>query len=226
MSSAATAIKERPILFSGSMVNAILEGRKTQTRRVLKTQPPKWIDKYERSASDLHWLPSGVFLSDPSGVLGRGSVSVRMNESPIRCPYGTVGDRLWVRETWRERGSAQREDGKVGVGSTFYSDLLYRADGHEYDGPWRPSIFMPRKASRINLEVTDTTVERLRDISEADAIAEGMIQVGNRWSSDEGQPVSVSALRAFEDGWHALNAKRGFGWDTNPWVWMIEFRKL
>jgi hypothetical protein len=97
----ATAIKERPIPFTGEMVRAILDGRKTQSRRVVNPQPERWIDKYVPSASPEHWLPQGVYISDPAGALGRGPIEVRRNAPPVRCPYGKPGDRLWVREGFR-----------------------------------------------------------------------------------------------------------------------------
>jgi hypothetical protein len=97
----ATAIKERPIPFNAEMVRAILDGRKSQTRRVVNPQPERWIDKYVPSASPEHWLPQGVYIRDPAGALGRGPIEVRRNAPPVRCPYGKPGDRLWVREGFR-----------------------------------------------------------------------------------------------------------------------------
>jgi len=182
----ATAVSvpiERPVLFSGPMVRAILEGRKSQTRRVVKPQPPHGIKSvYAPITRDPgNW--QGVASDDLIGWYGR-------------CPYGIPGDRLWVRETFqRARGGFQ-----------------YRADGITTPRAWKPSIFMPRTASRITLEVTGVRVERLQDISEKDARAEGV----------DAAPCFCIPYRRL---WDSLNAKRGFGWEKNPWVWCISFSK-
>jgi hypothetical protein len=201
----------RPIIFSAPMVRAILDGRKTQTRRVIKPQPgsPIWCDTE---------LAEG-FIRD------RGR-----NMQPIKCPYGQPGDRLWVRETARARCYG-RHRGKV-----TWIELCYRADDgigrfdRESEKPfkwthtWTPSIHMPRWASRITLEVTGVRVERLQEISVRDAGAE----IG--W--DYSWPIPDHAIDGhefrmqFHRLWDSLNAKRGFGWDVNPWVWMVEFRRV
>lgn len=173
--------KERPILFSGTMVQALLDGRKTQTRRVLRREK-----QY------------GPFAFDDPRVAHY-------------CPYGQPGDRLWVRETW----NIQTVD-KV-------ERVAYRADipnGYSFV-PWRPSIFMPRRFSRITLEITDVRVERVRDISEADARAEGVT------NADEGSnPIDGShTIANFANLWEKINAKRDYGWQANPWVWVIEFNQ-
>lgn len=122
----------------------------------------------------------------------------------IRCPYGCAGDRLWVRETW-----CRTEDG----GIAFRADTWTVHPG--VDETWKPSIFMPRWACRLRLEITRVRMEKLQDISEADAIAEGLEPVG-----------VVSARDQYHILWDDLNAKRGFGWAMDPRVWVIEFRKV
>ena len=168
-------MKERPILFSGPMVRAILDGRKTQTRRPVK--------------SLRH--PYGHLLG-PEGVVRE---FIGKTES-IRFPLGQPGDRLWVRETWTQNTS--------GV-------VWYRADGHPIaDGLWRPSIHMPRWASRITLEIVRVWVERVQDITEDGAIREGMVRVDR-----------CSPFQMFRDTWQSIYGT----WDANQWVWAVEFRR-
>lgn len=222
----ATETKERPILFSGLMVRSILGGRKTQIRRVIKPQPGSGIQ-------DCYAMPDGRFnwLHLPQG---RG-VGVGI----FACPYGQPGDRLWVREAW---GRRDLDPGKPG-------DAWYRADWKT--GPyiqglrWRPSIHMPRWASRITLEIESIAVQRVQEIKPDGAIAEGATE----WGEEEGQrrnydksgkrrnvPLGPSIfdgrkrgvpylVNAFAELWDSINAKRGFGWKKNPWVWVVEFRK-
>jgi hypothetical protein len=170
---------EKPILFSAPMVRAILEGRKTMTRRVVKPQP-------ESDQDDGH---AGLIQD---------------------CPYGQPGDRLWVRETFSTDGCACYEP-------CFCPSVWYKADDlsedKELQPKWCPSIFMPRWASRIILEVTGVRVERLQEITNAGALAEGIEPSG----------VPRTYVGDFAALWDSLNAKRGYGWDTNPWVWVIGF---
>lgn len=197
-------IRVRPVSFNGAMVRAILEGRKTMTRRVVKPQPGKSCKDASETACKL---------------LARG------------CPYGAPGDRLWVRETFWHR-------------ETFHADYLMdfrycateptppgSVDRNDYDtleGYWRklPSIFMPRLASRITLEVTGVRVERLQEISEQDALAEGV-----QWPKhDDFEPVTLNfvtfgpARIAFKELW--CNIYGDASWDANPWVWVCEFRRV
>lgn len=178
-------MKEYPILFSSEMVQAILEDRKTQTRRVIKPQPPE--------------LWGGI-----------SEIAAMINHSP----YGKPGDRLWVRETWTTHENDKGAD-----------CLLYKADvpDPENYGPWRPSIFMPRWASRITLEVVGVRVQQVQDISHTDAIAEG---VEDTDKAPYGFAVTSYAIANYRVLWNLINAKRGFGWAVNPWVWAIEFRRL
>lgn len=209
-----TATKERPILFSGPMVRAILDGKKTQTRRVLKPQP-------DFSEGGGCWYPTV-----PISLTGRATGALHYaNESHFRrgapidfCPYGQAGDRLWVRETWRCFGGREYEYQRE------QKAIVYAATAELIDsGPWRPSIFMPRWASRLTLEIVSVRVERLKDISHEDAVAEGCYRIepceayphGNSWGR-----AGYAAL------WQSINGKTGpKSWDENPYVWVIEFKK-
>jgi hypothetical protein len=192
-------MKERPILFSAEMVRAILDGRKTQTRRVAKLNASGRVK--------LPGSPSNWHCEDPDAVLA--------------CPYGQPGDRLWVRETFR-----------VIDGQTQPRIAIdYRADPEDKwcrigdflcDGKkWTPSIYMPRLASRILLEITNVRVERVQEISDKDCLAEGIADLAIPL-----RPDLTMYRSSYADLWDSINAKRGFGWDANPWVWVIEFRRI
>jgi hypothetical protein len=204
---------ERPILFSGSMVRAILAGEKTQTRRVIKPQPPQ----------DLTWGGWIVSTTGDNKEIGcaewddfdRGLVT---KSHTVRCPYGQPGDRLWVRETWATgwfaNGTPPRDLPKE-------TRVYYRATPgpvREDHYKWRPSIHMPRWASRITLEVTGIRAERLQAITEPDAVAEGVPVI-----TDPECPPPAFRFRAL---WDSINAQRGFAWGGDPWVWVVEFRKV
>jgi len=204
-------VKERPILFSGPMVRALVEGRKTQTRRAMKPQP---VHGAEYAAKGFE-PPCALHLDFYGNPIGTHT-----------CPYGAPGDRLWVRETWAlvrggayQRSSGDYDDpsffeGKVpdarpaGWGVTFQNEWP-DLDG---TGPWRPSIHMPRWASRLTLEVTEVRVQRLHDISSADACAEGCVEVGH------GARANFQAL------WKTINGPDS--WDANPWCWCISFKRV
>ena len=216
---------ERPILFRDWEVRAILDGRKTQTRRVMKVQPyPDSIVTVE------HYHPTVI---DRHGDMQPGKEIFGAHwddgERGLRCPYGAPGDALWVRETWCQGA----DDGRQ---VPLRMATLYRADGEHVtlsdgdgfmqtnrDGseksPWRPSIHMPRRASRITLRITDVRVERLQDISEDDARAEG-------WPgpfTETGFPIA-SPLAWFANVWTNINGPSA--WDANPWVWVIAFERV
>jgi hypothetical protein len=204
-----TETRERPILFSAPMVRAILAGRKTQTRRVVKPQP----------------------LLNYPGIENH-------------CPYGQPGDQLWVRESFRYFFDEAK----------LYDCIQYSADGTLYkpsglnwetgmafsekcEPPYKmkPSIHMPRWVSRINLEITGVQVERVRDISDDDALAEGVDTESDdcAWAVAEkaaiaGVPIVGGSQErfAFANLWDSINAARGCGWEMNPWVWVIEFRSV
>jgi len=215
---ATTEIKERPILFSGPMVRAILDGKKTQTRRVISynyvdfigaggKDGPEWNDPghWGYEGADLKWYTlKAQGPPDPT------------NEIP--CRYGKPGDRLWVRETWCPRSDGCLHD--------QFGTPRYRATDElkpEWGFKWRPSIHMPRWASRINLKVTDVRVERFQEIAHFDIRKEGFDCPVHDFPG--GMCVSECLqLRAwFYKSWDEINGKRGFGWEVNPWVWVVEF---
>jgi hypothetical protein len=202
-------MKERPILFSAPMVRAILEGRKTQTRRVVKPQPSP--------SSDSVWLGTDGIWRFSHPTL-RGPVSHEADD--VRCPYGYPGDRLWVRETIE----LQTLHGNNFPSPVYSSDGAHVMDGngkasnHEFmRRRVTPSIHMPRWASRILLEVVSVRVERLQEISEADAKAEGVD--GIKYFG-----LDRSNTRAYSELWESINGPES--WDANPWVWCVEFKRV
>lgn len=205
-------MKERPILFTGPMVRAILEGRKTVTRRVMKPQPD--------------FLGSMVDPNTPFKTLDAGL------HARITCPYGEPGDRLWVREAWAADAQVDAiapRDLSQGEPIWFPADLSVRQTGCSMisKGRGRPSIHMPRWASRILLEITAVRVERLQDISEEQALAEGV----------RGEPCDHARQACADIGCWGDTAKGAFGflweslngegsWAANPWVWVVEFKRV
>lgn len=238
-----SVVKERPILFSAPMVRAILEGRKVQTRRVVKPQPTcfshvDWPD-------DPNFRPS--FNADGSlccaVCMGGDQRLTAKDVTGIRNPYGKSGDRLWVRETfgvWRKT-SYECDEFEVGKEATRgltlvehekvygHSELriAYRADADD-EGPWYPSIFMPRWASRLTLEITQVRVQRLQEIGEGDAVAEGIQRNqagrGGGWYLEDGEPTYGYATSAFRDLWGSINGADS--WDANPWMWALTFKAV
>jgi hypothetical protein len=208
----ATAVRERPILFSAPMIRALLTNQKAQTRRVVQPQPPQQVESVKV-----------VEYSSDQNRIGRWSTQSHP-EWIVTCPYGRPGDRLWVRETWRL--NSEDYSPRTSIQGAFARDNVhYRADEDwNVDAGWRPSIFMPRWASRLTLEISDIRVQRLDDISEDDAAAEGVEpEVDEAWEDDPDCPPSHRV--GFRELWDRLNGPRGFGWDINPWVWAITFRK-
>jgi hypothetical protein len=203
-------MKERPILFSGEMVRAILKGRKTQTRRVAKF--PKPI-KPMKVISD--FFKGRLCLSAWYGGRDDSSVITRF------CPYGVPGDRLWVREAfWNSRG----DDSMPTYYKADQHDLLPGIRGY-HDGPWKPSIHMPRWASRITLEITEIRAERIQEISPADCIAEG-IGMFEDFKSRPALSGDEKIKNTFRGLWDSINKKRGYRWGTNPWVWALTFKRI
>ncbi len=208
-----TATKERPILFNAEMVRAVLSGAKTQTRRPMKPQPtgdmvhgeflgPSW-DGDEPTARDrVIWHQR----NDDEDEYDRYGP----------CPFGQPGDRLWVRETWKPTGLLA---GAKPSETRACSHFAHKADPEQRPRDefirWRPSIHMPRWASRITLEVVGVWVERVQDITCADVEAEGMPADLARGFSEQ---------YWFRDTWDSIYAKSGAGWDENPWVWCCEFK--
>lgn len=204
-------IKERPILFSAPMIRAILDDRKTQTRRVVKLD----AELRGRGCTGLDgaWVDPGLGAGAYMKVPGPHETAHR-----LYSPYGYKRDRLWVRETWRVRGGQEYEYQR------HQPSVVYKASADATDlGPWKPSIFMRRWASRITLAIETIRVQRLGEISEEDAIAEGVDAV----SVEKVQRQATWTRRSdYRQLWDKLNARRGFGWATNPWVWVIEFRRV
>ena len=204
-------MKVRPILFSGSMVSAILKGRKIQTRRVIKP-----------------WPVAGFSMSEDE-------LAKKISER--ECPYGVTGDRFWVRESWQ----ALSEYDGVSTGALpldARAHINYLADGNIWDACKRPSIHMPRWASRITLEITDVYVDKLQNINGYQAFAEGIDIESNRREREKcrkirefdgmmsGPLYQKMTRQAFAWLWDELDQGCGYGWDINPWVWVISFKRI
>ena len=213
-----TEPKYKPIPFTAPMVRAILEGRKTQTRRIVK--PGTWNPTSEEYSGE-------VKLIVAPGVVGLQAYFKHIELDTwhgVKCPYGQPGDRLWVKETY-----------------CYHDDLarcLYKADGIN-SLKWNPSIHMPRWASRITLEITGVRVERLQDISEDEVFAEGIEKLSdpcdvkteramkkclgkNEW--DDFGPYWTDPIFAYRCLWNSIHGPGS--WDKNPWVWVIEFKRV
>jgi hypothetical protein len=232
---AAVEIKERAILFTGPMIRAILDDRKTQTRRVVKLSElgggEYWTEFWQPDYPQDYKIESGTWLGNSIIDTFDGR---QTNEHVIgKCPYGAVGDRLWVKETFKM--ITARGDSKAVV--ITKEDYSYHAvtmtekfiDKYPMsDEKWRPSIFMPRWASRITLEVTGVKVERLQDITEEDAIAEGVFtnaQAIEKLGLPADTRLNGSAVDKYRIVWESINNKT-YPWVNNPWVWCISFRKV
>lgn len=196
----------RPIIFSAPMVRAILDGRKTQTRRVLRLRPPYVMEELDDGTP---WPYATTWAEGDDGTPW------------MPCHYGGPGDKLWVRETWGQPDS-RHEEWSYSRGPTNAAlPVLYRADKPTHgadDEYWRPSIHMPRWASRITLKVKEVRVERLQDITVEDIEAEGL------------KPFPTArpcqSRRKFRTTWDDINEKRsGCGWASNPWVWSVTFER-
>ncbi len=204
-----TSVLYRPILFSGPMVRAILEGRKTQTRRVIK---PKW-----------------------SRCLDLDDEADRA-KAVAQCPYGAPGGRLWVRETWAASLDSDGDMQEPIIYRATYDDSLYGPLVARFDvrateiwdvvgnTGWRPSIHMPRAYSRITLEITGVRVERVQDITVKDAEREGCDQPD--WPRYYKGDAVFDAREAFLHLWDSINGPRGYSFESNPWVWVVEFRGI
>lgn len=250
MPTTAPAATERPILFTAPLVRAILAGDKTQTRRVINPQPPT-CEGETLPFDPPRWQTPAVVGAD--GELGPApedefGISCVDGEWGRRCPYGAPGDRLWVREAFRlpalfddySPSEVGEQSLKAGHDSEW-CPLLYEASGDtagsqeelehfevptEGWGRLRPSIHMPRWASRIELEVVDVRVQRVRETSHADARAEGVEHaLGDHVDLVPDYTGSVHQ-HGFAQLWNRINASRGYGWDANPWVWVVEFHRV
>lgn len=216
---------ERGILFNGDMVRALLEGRKTVTRRIFNPQPPGGD---ARKLVEVIWGKEAEKLTVPHEKTSFAWAGFSDDRSPChtttgyyRCPYGQPGDRLWVRETFAtdgHRNVCYRES--VGNGESPREGCVY-ADSSEFNADkWTPSIHMPRWASRILLEITDVRAERLHDISQEDARAEGYpaAREAETGGSD------MDAWLWFRQLWKGISGAES--WETNPWVWVVEFKRI
>jgi len=192
------------------MVRAILDGRKTQTRRVVKL--PEWVhpNPHRDQWDNLFWLHDDS-RNEPhlyAATWPRSRVPIGQDPGP-GCPYGSPGDRLWVRETW----------------GPFEGGIVYRASEAEGakpdDGRWHPAIHMHRSFSRIELEIVSVRVERLQGISTEDIRAEGLADVRGRFARHGTAPTLQTQ---FALAWDSINGKRA-PWASNPWVWVVEFRR-
>ena len=202
-------MKEKPILFNGEMVRAVLGGRKVQTRRTMSPQPKGEVE------TDKTYL-----REDTEGNLIYCHPVPDTDVLDCKSPYGKVGDHLWVREIWTDYLN------KEPLSYTLYRadfPLCWDAEDTEHGGDveiqaeeikWSPSIHMPRKASRINLEITGIRVERLQEITEEGAKAEGEFT------------GVIYGSHSFKDLWDSLYAKRGLSWESSPWVWVVEFKRI
>ncbi|HEK2903370.1 TPA: hypothetical protein SMU01_003717 [Proteus mirabilis] len=232
-------MKERGIIFNAEMVRAILDGRKTQTRRIIKSVP---------ATHNFHgWVTSSTHAKDEGKACWAIDDSPLLKE-PIRlnCPLGKVGDRLYVRETWSVVSHEFDDDGlmidyvpdrptkavhEMPYGHGYFTGhVIYSADGDftwgDDDGCidgrscWKPSIHMPRWASRITLEITDVRVERLNDISNDDAKSEGCWYRRGGGVPDK----AITPSDQFPTLWEEIYGDGS--WSSNPWVWVIEFKRI
>lgn len=248
-------MSEHPILFSGAMVRAILDGKKTQTRRVMNPQPD-----FDRGVWSIAATASRLgFAANTEAGFAEGIL-----RSAVRCPYGAVGDTLWVRETWGYAVASLDEERLAVYRATIEDPPRWPSHRPPYEEMvvWRPSIHMPRWASRISLRITDVRVERLQECSEEDAIAEGLARsytqeqcdtivglIGSRaedhgwknylWHGDVGRGITQaqadawpyqfsnykSARDSYASLWESINGKRA-PWSSNPWLWVVSFERI
>jgi hypothetical protein len=202
-------MNEKPILFSSSMVNAIYAGNKTMTRRVINPQP----DKHDPG---INFTTKEGYQTSTQNAQEIWAKNSEGESIKLRQPY-KKGDVLWVRETWKPSGEYYLYAADFGNTKKEQAEL----------GPWKPSIFMPYEAARLFLEITSVKIERLQCITAEDAVKEGL-------DTSRGDPSgyiskvtdSEFATILFQGLWDALNAKRGYSWESNPWVWVYEFRRI
>lgn len=228
-------MKERPILFSTPMVQAILKGTKTQTRRVVKPQP--------------EFVADGIPFKMSGTIPAKGGLPAQNVNTPIACPYGSIADVLWVREEhyrfghWEHDNTKKRKSGRQAwkfvpdTDEIRYSDnppSEYRKGRHHKDPStpaWhrRLARFMPKAAARILLEITNVRVERLQQISAQDAIAEGIDyrydeETGYSYKHYTKDKYGPSPVHSFQTLWHSINGEQS--WNYNPWVWVVEFKRI
>lgn len=245
-------IKERPITFTAESVLGILAGTKTQTRRVIKWKP--YTPGYSLNFSGLEagyyhtGMPSSGWVLRSRGAGGCWNDRTK----PLHCPFGLVGDGLWVRETWKTSWDPttsidgikyKANDAFIPMENSREAWMQARLPGMEH--PWRSPRFLPRWASRISLVAMEVRVQRLQDISEGDARAEGLAAItkdgqtvkygkpdrdGLPGTDDEGWPWQewdVDPRKTYARLWNHINGRRtGCAWDANPWVWALTFRRV
>lgn len=224
-------MKEHPILFSTEMIKAILEGRKTMTRRIMKIQPPVNIESTiyqfatnrtgisDKDYGKHHWL----------GLSSKNFCSVLDSGQPyFKCPYGKLGDMLWVRESFAVIGNEVVRDESSGAIIEETPQYVFRGEKQPHIErlyKWKPPIYMPKAAARIWLEITGIRVERLQDISEEDAKVEGaMLWMYPNGKNAFGEEDFYSARTCFHSLWKSINGPES--WQSNPWVWVVSFRKI
>ncbi|HFF8748464.1 hypothetical protein [Klebsiella pneumoniae] len=206
-------MKERGMIFNGEMVRALLDGRKTQTRRPIKWKQTRFTEIGEREdGSKWPWSEDAEHACDFWHP----------------CPFGAVGDRIWVRETWAEAGASAPDLKLYRANYPEHVPSIYENVPPAEEIRWTPSIHMPRTASRILLEITDVRVERLNAISEEDARAEGIID-GGCLNCGEPEPCGCAnpepdATDAFAYLWQSIYGQEN--WNANPWVWVISFKRV
>lgn len=223
-------MKERGMIFNGEMTRAILDGRKTQTRRIMKVQPENSELGLRRVVESKNGIDDGKYFWSQSDATG-----LKSRSKPFACPFGTVGDRIWVREAFRVHSRATDVATLVYKASerNSWTEQTHRLPVAVCNKPatpekWTPSLHMPRWASRILLEITDVRVERLNTISEEDARAEGIID-GGCLNCGEPEPCGCAnpepdATDAFAYLWQSIYGQEN--WNANPWVWVIEFKRV
>ncbi|MHB0550416.1 hypothetical protein [Escherichia coli] len=226
-------MKEHGIIFNTEMIRAILDGRKTQTRRIIKSVP---------TTHNFHgWIMSSTCAKDEGkAVWAIGDSPLLKDPIRLNCPLGKIGDRLWVRETWQGPLVDYENSNKLYKDPEPFQTIkncVYKADGDAcpeyFDADdnlrygWKSSAQMPRWASRILLEITDIRVERLQNIREEDAVAEGVAPLhGGYWKHY--QPGwtqhQLSARGSFVTLWNSINGEDA--WYKNPWMWVVEFKNV
>jgi len=242
-------MNDRPIGFTGQMMRAILDDKKTQTRRVVKmrarsVQTGKMIDVpvysvTKRMNEITEQFPTQYFSNDGCLHFCQGQAGdFPMWNNALSCPYGVPGDRLWMKEPWvTERRYDHLPPSKLPKAAKIWY-LNDEGDIPEWRGRYRHSRFIPKRFARINLEVTSVRVERVQDIEEGGAIVEGI----NYWSKsttfnenyqivyenyeNPKEPFVGDAISSFRTLWDLINNLRGYGWDTNPWVWVVGFVRV
>lgn len=220
--------KEHPILFTSESIRSILSGRKTQTRRIIKHHSPVY-DKPENIAEYkfVEFDGKQVQFRDSLGLI-----------SPIKCPYGEVGNILWIKEAWTQWdciGCRRNENTCACSSNEFferfphYKEITYKATYKELEGidiaKWHSPLFMPKEYSRIKLEITNIKVERVQDISEEDAMGEGMrdsrgFNMMPSYTSENHYKLKFKKL------WDFIHRKDEFNWELNSWIWAIEFKRI